>query len=103
MEPKKETAWSVTLSSAVEKQMRNLQTHIKAQLFFLIKEMESLGPHRVAWKNYGPLKRGRAIPDNAFHCHLKKGRPTYVACWTVNKNEKKIEVFYVGTHENAPY
>jgi hypothetical protein len=38
------------------------------------------------------------------HCHLIKGRPTYVACWEVKDPKNKIlEVYYVGTHEKAPY
>lgn len=38
-----------------------------------------------------------------FHCHLRKGHPTYVACWEADVQAKKIEVFYVGSHEDAPY
>jgi hypothetical protein len=38
------------------------------------------------------------------HCHLRKGRPTYVACWRIiDKKTKQIEVYYVGSHEGAPY
>jgi hypothetical protein len=64
----------------------------------LIIEMKNSGPYRSNWSNYGPLE------TNEYHCHLKKGKPTYVACWKViDKENKKIEVYYVGTHENAPY
>jgi len=67
-------------------------------------EIEKDGPLRVNWKNYGPLRKGANIPANSFHCHLKKGKPTYVCCWwTVNRVNKEVEIFYVGTHENAPY
>ena len=63
----------------------------------LVIEMTKEGPHRSNWPNYGKL-------DDGFHCHLKKGRPTYVACWRiVDEANKKLEVYYVGTHENAPY
>jgi len=66
--------------------------------------MAILGPYRSNWKNFGPLHKGKGIPEGAFHCHLKKGKPTFVACWQIiSKKEKTIEVFYVGTHENAPY
>ncbi len=34
---------------------------------------------------------------------LKKGKPTYVALWTVDKKQVTVEVIYVGTHEKAPY
>lgn len=55
--------------------------------------------HKVLnWSNYGPLKK------DEFHCHLRKGKPTYVACWRVlDKQVKIMEVYYVGTHEDAPY
>jgi hypothetical protein len=42
--------------------------------------------------------------DNEYHCHIEKGRPTYVVCWRIaDKNKKNIEVYYAGTHEKAPY
>jgi hypothetical protein len=45
-----------------------------------------------------------ALSDNRYHCHLKKGRPTFVAIWEVmDKEIKLIEVIYAGTHEKAPY
>jgi hypothetical protein len=35
---------------------------------------------------------------------LNSGRPTYVVIWSIlNKQEKTMEIRYVGTHENAPY
>lgn len=48
---------------------------------------------------YSFINKGKS---SFHHCHLRKGKPTYVACWAVT-NENKIEVFYVGTHEGAPY
>lgn len=51
------------------------------------------------WKNFSSL-----TGNDSYHCHLKKGKPTYVACWRiVSKKEKIIEVYYVGTHQNTPY
>ena len=65
---------------------------------FLVLELKNKGPERVDWPNYGKL--GKAT----FHCHLKKGKPTYVACWAILDGKlKQIEVYYVGTHEGAPY
>lgn len=64
----------------------------------LVRDIRSKGPYQSDWPNYSPLE------GDLFHCHLKKGRPTYVACWKiVDKNKKIIVVYYVGTHENAPY
>ncbi len=65
---------------------------------YQIREIELAGPVRGDWPNYSKLGRDR------HHCHLKKGKPTYVAVWEV-KNRKicLIEVIYAGTHEKAPY
>jgi len=67
-------------------------------------DMRTNGPVMGTWPNYGKLDRER------HHCHLKKGRPTYVAVWRTvlevqeNGEEKPvIEVTYAGTHEKAPY
>lgn len=38
------------------------------------------------------------------HCHLKSGKPTFAACWEViDQAAGLVEVYYVGTHEKAPY
>lgn len=64
----------------------------------LVVDIQCNGPVRGNWKNYGKLG-----PED-HHCHLKRGRPTYVACWKViNRNSNIVEVYYVGTHEKAPY
>ncbi len=68
-----------------------------AALLMLMQDIETLGPVRGDWPNYGKLT------GNRHHCHLKKGKPTYVAVWTVDKETIKVEVTYAGTHEKAPY
>ncbi|WP_237707634.1 hypothetical protein [Desulfocurvibacter africanus] len=51
--------------------------------------------------HFGKLKNR---PGEVYHCHLNKGRPTYVAVWQVlDKVVCLVEVTYVGTHEKAPY
>jgi len=55
-----------------------------------------MGPVRGDWPNYGRLS------EDTHHCHIKKGRPTYVMVWRVTA-AKSVEVTYVGTHERAPY
>lgn len=70
----------------------------------LIKEIELNGPLRSDWPNFGPLKKAPGIPQDAYHCHVKQGKPTYVIYWHIeDKKIKIIEVFYAGTHEKAPY
>ena len=96
--------WAVTLSHSVKKQYEKLKRNgskkptVNDALNLLVVEMIREGPYRANWSNYGVLS------ENELHCHLKRGRPTYVACWRVlDKKNKLIEVYYVGTHEGAPY
>lgn len=104
MEPKERRFWDVELAPRTKKNKNKLPITIQDQLTLLVKEIELLGPYRANWKNYGPLEKRHGIPDDAFHCHLKKGKPTFVACWKiVSKKDRKIEVYYAGTHESAPY
>lgn len=66
-------------------------------------DLEEDGPTQSTWPNYSKFK-GLGKNVDKRHCHLLKGKPTYVACWEVIDKKKKIlEVYYVGTHEKAPY
>jgi mRNA-degrading endonuclease RelE of RelBE toxin-antitoxin system len=89
--------WTVTLHRAVQKQLPKLPEKILDSLERLLADIELSGPVRGNWPNYSKLADGR------HHCHLKKGNPTYVAVWSVDKETVTVEVIYVGTHEKAPY
>ena len=90
--------WEVQLTAASAKQKRNLPERIETIFDRLLGEMEKCGPVRNNWKHFSKLS------EVSYHCHLKKGKPTYVVCWRVeNRKIKIIEVYYVGTHEKAPY
>lgn len=91
--------WRVEYRSRrVRKQAEGLPAAVRAALLFLIDEMERLGPIRGNWPHYGKLG-----PDR-HHCHLKGGRPTYVAVWeTDGSTVRLVRITYVGTHEDAPY
>jgi len=92
--------WSVGLTKRAGKQLDSLPKAIQQKFDLLAKELEVSGPLRANWSNYSALKG----QGQRYHCHIKKGRPTYVVCWeVVNKEIKLIEVYYVGTHEKAPY
>ena len=88
--------WNVTVSRRASKQIHALPDTLKARIFTLLKEIECTGPIRGTWPNYGKLT------GNRHHCHIKKGKPTYVAIWKVI-DFKSVEVVYAGTHERAPY
>ncbi len=90
--------WQVGLNRKAEKLTRGLPSTVRELLFALLRDIEIYGPVRGDWPNYGKLSHDR------HHCHLKKGKPTYVAVWEVKNREiRLIEVTYVGTHEKAPY
>ncbi len=89
--------WVVQLSNKADKQSGKLPRMAQAALQALMDEIAILGPVRGNWPNYSKLADGR------HHCHLKKGKPTYVAVWTAEKKILVVEVVYVGTHEKAPY
>lgn len=96
--------WNVDFSSRANKQMKKLPEKVRLQINLLAREIEHAGPIRKNWAHFSPLTKGKGIPANSYHCHLKSGKPTYVACWHVeNKKINIVEIYYVGTHENAPY
>ncbi|GAB6907253.1 conserved hypothetical protein [Desulfosarcina cetonica] len=90
--------WQVVLSKKAVKQTKTLPKVVRENLYALIRQIEIYGPVRGDWPNYSKLSPGR------HHCHIKKGRPTYVAVWEVrNRTIQLVEVTYAGTHEKAPY
>jgi hypothetical protein len=90
-------AWEVKERRSLNKRVRKLPENIQNLLITLKRELEVNGPIRGNWPNFSPLS------GNRYHCHLKKGRPTYVAIWEVlNKEIRLIEVTYAGTQEKAP-
>lgn len=103
MEP--ESEWIVEFSTRAVKMVKRLQKEhpkVYAAVAALAKEIETYGPIRKNWPHFGSLHKGGRVPEDAYHCHLQRGKPTYVACWKI-RGEKTIEVYYAGTHENAPY
>lgn len=94
--------WSVAIHKKAGKQIRKLPKPIQAALVLLVRDLEANGPTTSGtWKNFSKLK---GMKGDKYHCHVVKGKPTYVCCWEVTEKQLKIlEVYYVGTHEKAPY
>ena len=90
-------SWVVFLSKRADKQSGKISAAARSALQVLMDDIALLGPMRGNWPNYSKLADGR------HHCHLKKGKPTYVAVWTAEKKTVTVEIVYVGTHEKAPY
>lgn len=82
----------------MEKSVSGLPARVRDALVALIREIEVDGPVRGNWPNYSKLG------DRRHHCHLKQGRPTYVAVWEeVETGVRLVEIAYAGTHAKAPY
>ncbi|MDR2695259.1 MAG: cytotoxic translational repressor of toxin-antitoxin stability system [Deltaproteobacteria bacterium] len=93
-----ENFWHVRLSKKAEKSLGRLPRPVLQTLTALMRQMEKSGPVRGDWANYGKLGFKR------HHCHIKKGKPTYVAVWEeLESGIQIVEVTYAGTHEKAPY
>jgi phage-related protein len=91
------TDWIVNLVGQAKKALKELPPKTRDSLLTLLRELSILGPIRHDWPNFSKLK------TDIYHCHIEKGRPTYVVCWRIDKKQKLIEVYYAGTHEKAPY
>jgi hypothetical protein len=63
-------------------------------LLLLEDDLRVKGPVQPSWMNYSKLS------DKTYHCHLSY---RWVACWEETEAGLKIEVYYVGSRESAPY
>jgi mRNA-degrading endonuclease RelE of RelBE toxin-antitoxin system len=94
-------SWQVSMTPRAAKQAQKLPDRIRQRLGTLFLSIELSGPIQPTMPHFGKLKNR---PGEWYHCHLNKGRPTYVVVWqVVNKKAVLVEVTYVGTHEKAPY
>jgi hypothetical protein len=95
--------WTVTFSQKAGKQYQKLKRSgsrpsINDIIDLLVLNLQKHGPQLPDWPHFSSLE------TDHFHCHLHRGKPTFVACWRIiDKKTKQIEVYYVGTHEGAPY
>ena len=86
--------WIVTYKRKQERSLQKLPREVQALFQALVKDLETTGPEQPTWRNYSELG------CNKYHCHLNY---SYVACWINNNGTLTIEVYYVGSRENAPY
>jgi len=90
----KSMAFRVTVKKKVAKCLGDLPEDVQDKLWTLIGAMQRLGPVRGDWPNYSKLG------DDEHHCHLS---PKWVVCWRSEQGTTRIEVYYVGSREEAPY
>jgi mRNA-degrading endonuclease RelE of RelBE toxin-antitoxin system len=84
----------VKVKKKVARGLEKLPENVRQLLFLLVTDLQTDGPIQKSWMNYSSLCGDR------YHAHLTY---RYAACWTSRKNEIVIEVYYVGSHEKAPY
>jgi len=94
--------WTVSVTNKVAKQLSKLSPNLMQIFDALLRDLQQSGPQLPGWphfqKNHGTGK------IECYHCHLQRGKPTWVAIWRVlGKREKQLEIRYVGTHEKADY
>ena len=84
----------VKIKKKVLKRLAKLPEDITKAFKELAVDLRETGPVQLSWPNYSRLSK------DAHHCHLSYH---YVACWTYENATITIEVYYVGSRENAPY
>ena len=87
--------WSVQIKRRLLRKVESLPIAVQRKFAALKVDLESSGPVQSSWQNYSKLG------ENKHHCHLTHH---YVACWlVVSETEMVLEVYYVGSREQAPY
>ena len=101
--------WKVTITKRAAKKTKKMPIPALSAFRLLWRDLTIQGPIQPKWPNFSKLK-GR---PSHWHCHLTKGKPTYVVCWRayqfsrvekeITQRKGEIEIFYAWTHEDAPY
>jgi mRNA-degrading endonuclease RelE of RelBE toxin-antitoxin system len=88
--------WNVEIKKKVQRRLAKLPGDVQEKALALAIDLRNHGKNPGKnWKNFSPLS------NNTFHCHLSY---SYVACWEViNEKIRLMEVYYVGSREDAPY
>lgn len=86
--------YKIIFKRKVIKQLKKLPQKAKDKFEALLLDLKEQGPIQNDWSNYSKLGK------NEHHCHLSY---SWIACWTHQKETIIIEVYYVGSRENAPY
>ncbi|MCK5241025.1 hypothetical protein KAR34_01115 [bacterium] len=84
----------VEIKKKIRRNLWKLPAKIQAGFFMLVKDLQKTGPVVKQWHNFSTLGK------NKYHCHLSY---SWVACWSYEGKNIIIEVYYVGSRENAPY
>ncbi len=86
--------YQVLVGKHAMKQALRMPELIQKKLANLVEDLGRVGPVQAKWPNYSRLS------TNKYHCHLSH---KWIACWYHKKGTVRIEVYYAGSRENAPY
>ena len=99
-EPEDEPPWRVEFTGKAKKKKDKLPKKIADILHALKDALAWEGPEPRGWRNYSKIVGKRDV----HHCHLTAGKPRYVVVWkVVDHTKQRMEIRYVGTHQNADY
>ncbi len=86
--------YEIVIKKSVLKNIQKMPKKIQFLFESLVDDLIEKGPIRNEWPNFSKLGK------NEYHCHLSY---KWIACWYCENNSVKIEVYYAGSRENAPY
>ncbi len=86
--------YEVKIKKNALKNIQKMPKKIQFLFASLVDDLIEKGPIRKEWPNFS------ALGKNEYHCHLSY---KWIACWYYENNSVKIEVYYAGSRENAPY
>jgi hypothetical protein len=86
--------FQVLISRRVLRHVDRLPESIQDRFANLVEDLKLKGPIQPQWPNYSRLSA------TEYHCHLSH---RWVACWYHSKGTVRIEVYYAGSRQDAPY
>lgn len=86
--------YEIKIKKKISRRLERLPADVIDTFYKLVSDLILSGPVQSSWPSYSKLS------SNTYHCHLNY---RYVACWRCEKGTITIEVYYVGSRENAPY
>jgi mRNA-degrading endonuclease RelE of RelBE toxin-antitoxin system len=86
--------YKVFIKKKVLKSVLQMPERVQDKFWNLVADLKVQGPMPKGWKNLSKLT------GNDYHCHLEY---SWVACWSYENGSFRIEVYYVGSREGAPY
>ena len=86
--------YKVAMTKASSKNAQKLGHREKLVLARLLLDIEESGPMQPKYPDFSKLGKDKYL------CHLSYH---HVACWYNENGTYKVEVYYVGSRESAPY